>query len=95
MAFDREILTEELRLRLPTIGSFTIPPLGSIAINNMSRSPVDSDVATRERDERAAPLLVPKGRSALERHARSGFEPSQIQSLTSRYSDTVQNDLRA
>jgi len=55
-----------LGLRLSTVGALSVPPLRTVAIDDVSAGAVDSDLGAGDRDEGAFPLLVGKGGSALE-----------------------------
>lgn len=57
---------EELGLGLSRVGALAIPPLGTVAVNDVARGTSDSDVGSRYRDEWAFPLLVAKGSGTLE-----------------------------
>ena len=55
-----------LGLRLAAVASLAIPPLSTICVNDMASGANDFDVGSRNRDERALPLLVAEGGGALE-----------------------------
>lgn len=57
---------EEFGLGLATVGPLAIPPLGTVAINDVARGTSDSDVGSRDGDEWAFPLLVAEGSGTLE-----------------------------
>jgi hypothetical protein len=57
---------EELGLGDTTVGALTVPPLGTVSVDNVARGSGDSDVSTGDADERSIPLLVLKSRGTLE-----------------------------
>lgn len=86
---------EELGLGLAAVGALAVPPLGTVAINDMARSTDNFDVAARDADERTAPLLVAEGGGALEGDGGAILQAGEIQSSTGRDGDVVQDDAGA
>ena len=83
---------EELGLLLATVGTLSVPPLGTVTIDNMTRGTLDGDLGTGYRDEGAFPLLVAKASCALEGDGGSILKLSKVESSASGNSDVVQND---
>lgn len=57
---------EHLGLGLSAVAAFSIPPLGTVSINDMSRGTRNGDVCTADADERTLPFLVAEGGCSLE-----------------------------
>jgi hypothetical protein len=62
---DQVMGSEELRLGLPWITSFTIPIESSLAIEVSTRSLRDRDIGAANADKRSWPLLIAEGCFAL------------------------------
>lgn len=60
-----------LWLLLSTISALAVPPLCPVAVDDMTASAVDRDLSTRDRNQRAFPLLVSKGGRTLKRNLQS------------------------
>lgn len=52
------VCVKHLGLGLAAVAALAVPPLGAIAVNDVTRSAGDSDVGTGHGNERAFPLLV-------------------------------------
>lgn len=57
---------EELGLGLSTVAALSVPPLGTVSIDNVARGTLDGDGASGEGDQRTLPLLVTERGSTLE-----------------------------
>jgi hypothetical protein len=49
-----------------SVAALAIPPLETVAVNDVAASAVDGDVGTRNRDQGTCPWLVTKSSRALE-----------------------------
>jgi hypothetical protein len=58
LGVDHLVGVEELGLGLATVGSLSVPPAGTIAIEDGSGSSLDGNVGSGNRDEGTRPLLV-------------------------------------
>lgn len=92
---DHLVSIEELRLRLATVGTLSIPPTSTITINNMAGSTFDSDIGSGDRDERTLPLLVAEGSLTLEDDLGSLLQTCQIESLAGGDLDVGESNGRA
>lgn len=52
------VRVEELRLGLSSVSSLSVPPLRSIAVQNMAAVARYNNVLARDREERTRPLLI-------------------------------------
>jgi hypothetical protein len=57
---------EELGLGLATIGALSVPPTGTVGVDESAIGSLDGDVGSRDFDERAAPLFVTERSGAFE-----------------------------
>lgn len=70
---------EELGLGLAAVGALTIPVGCALAVEGAGA--LDGDARTRDRDERALPLLVRKGGRAGEGDGGPGLELGEVERL--------------
>lgn len=49
---------EELWLSLSSVGTFSVPPFGSISVQSVAAVAGYNDVLPRDREERTRPLLI-------------------------------------
>lgn len=63
---DHLVSSEELWLFLASVAALAIPPLGAVAINDMTRSTNNLDSSTRDADQGTCPFFVAKGSGAFE-----------------------------
>lgn len=73
---------EELWLGLSTVGSLTIPVLGSLTIKLAAGGTLDSNVSSGDREERTGPFFVTEGGGTLEDDLGTRLEASQVKSGT-------------
>lgn len=60
---------EELRFKIGlAVGTLSIPPAGTLAIDDVTGSPRNFDVGPRDRYQRACPLLMAESSSSLKYH---------------------------
>lgn len=60
---------EELRFDIGLgVGTLSIPPAGTLAINDVTGSPRNCDVGPRDGDQRARPLLMAESSGSLKYH---------------------------
>lgn len=57
---------EHLGLGLSTVAALSIPPLSTVAINDMARCTRNCDVRAADADQRPLPFLVAEGGRSLE-----------------------------
>lgn len=86
---------EELGLLLATVGALAVPPLRTIAVDNVAGSTVDGDLVTRDGNKRTRPLLVAEAGGTLESDGGSILELGKIKSGTGRDLNVVQDDVCA
>lgn len=86
---------EELGLRLAAVGALTVPPLGTVTVNNVAGGTLDGDLGTGHRDQRTLPLLVAEAGGALKCNGGSVLELGKVKGGTGRNSDVVQHDSSA
>ena len=86
---------EELWLLLAAVGTLAVPPLSTIAVNNVAGSTLDGDLGTRDRDERTLPFLVAEAGGTLEGNGGSVLELGKVKGGTGGDSDVVQDDRSA
>lgn len=60
------VSVEELGLLLPAVAALSIPPGGAVSINDVPLGSGDSQMVSGEADQRAIPLLIPKGGRSCE-----------------------------
>lgn len=89
------VSVKELWLGGTAIATLTVPPLGTVAVNDMSRGSSDGDAGTGESDERALPLVVLEGRCALELNVGAVVQVRQVESLSSWDSDVLEHNVGA
>ena len=82
---------EELGLFLAAVGSLSVPPAGSIAVES-GTSAIDSDGVTGDGDEGTGPLLVAEGGSALEDDVGTLGEVGQVEGGAGRDGNVVEGD---
>ena len=86
---------EELGLGLAAVGALAVPPLGAIAVDDMSRCSLDGDLGARDGDQGTGPLLVAEGGGTLEDDGGSILELGQIKGSAGRDGNVVEGDGRA
>jgi hypothetical protein len=83
---------EELWLGLSTVGSLSIPVLGSKTVELVAGGTSDDDISSRDGNERAGPLVVLEGGSTLEDDVSTTVESGHIKSSSRWDSDAVESD---
>jgi hypothetical protein len=83
---------EELWLGLSTVGSLSIPVLGSKTIELVAGGTSDGDISSGEGDKRSGPLVVLEGGSTLEDDVSATVESGHIKSSSRWDSDAVESD---
>ena len=84
-----------LGLGLASVRSLSIPPLLTSAINGVAGGTHHLDVGSGDGDERTCPLLVSKGRCALEGDSGTGLQAREVQGGTSRNSHAADDNISA
>lgn len=64
--FRERMGVEELRLRLASVGSLSVPPSSTISVNYRARGASDSNGSSGNRNQRTGPFLVTEGSSSFE-----------------------------
>ena len=82
---------EELGLFLAAVGSLSVPPAGSIAVES-GTSAIDSDGVTGDGDEGTGPLLVTEGGGTLEDDVGALCKTGQIKGGAGWDSNAVEGD---
>ena len=62
---------EELGLCFTTIATLSIPPAGTLAIDEVTGSSRNLDVGSRDGDQRASPLLIAESSGSLKNHLQN------------------------
>lgn len=86
------VSVEELGLSLSAVGALAVPPLGAVAVNDVSRGSLDGDLGTRDGDQGTRPLLVAEGGGALEDDGGAGVQLGEIKRGASRNRNVVEGD---
>jgi hypothetical protein len=81
-----------LGLRLATVGTLAVPPLGTGTVDNVASGTNDLDVGSRDRDERTLPLLVAECGGTLEGHGGTRLQLRQVQGGSSRNDHVVDDN---
>lgn len=84
-----------LGLGLAAVGSLSVPPLLTSGINGVAGGTHHFDVSSGDGDERTFPLLVSKGRCALEGDGGTGLQAREVQGGTSRNCHAADDNVAA
>jgi hypothetical protein len=76
------VRVEELWLGLATVGTLSVPPLGTVTVKDGAGSTSDGDVGTRDGDKRTRPLLVTEGGLTLKDDLGTLGQTSKVKSGT-------------
>jgi hypothetical protein len=66
LGVDQLVSIEELGLGLAAVGSLSVPPAGTVSVENRTGGSLDSNVSSGDRDQRTGPFFVTEGSFSLE-----------------------------